>query len=271
MPKPSKLVVDVTSSLCPGMVYVMLSRVQCLDQICILEKFDPEKIVVDADVRTEVARMDRVSMNQNPSEWLDSGKAGLRISSLNCRSLRKHIDDVKSDHLLLRGDFVCLQETWLEDGEEKQGKYELQGFRGIFKSMGRGKGVAVFVRDGVQLEMIQTLGKPSLQMIKLTMEKLDLMNIYRSQDEPLSDVRDLVLAHIDPDKATIIAGDMNVCASQSNELTNSLQKAGFTQLVTVPTHIQGGKYQILGFPLTPRLMYLFQVHWTTSTFGDVTV
>ena len=145
MPKPSKLVVDVTSSLCPGMVYVMLSRVQCLDQICILDKFDPEKIVVDADVRTEVARMDKVSVNQNPSEWLDSGKAGVRIASLNCRSLRKHIDDVKSDHLLLRGDFVCLQETWLEDGEEKQGKYELQGFRGIFKSMGRGKGVAVFV------------------------------------------------------------------------------------------------------------------------------
>ena len=271
MPKPSKLVVDVTSSLCPGMVYVMLSRVQCLDQICILDKFDPEKIVVDADVRTEVARMDKVSVNQNPSEWLDSGKAGLRISSLNTRSLRKHIDDVKSDHLLLRGDLICLQETWLEDGEEKQGKYELQGFRGIFKSMGRGKGVAVFVRDGVQLEMIQTLGKPSLQMIKLTMEKLDLMNIYRSQDEPLSDVRDLVLAHIDPDKDTIIAGDFNVCASQSNELTNSLEKAGFTQLVTVPTHIQGGKYQILGFPPIPRLMYLFQVHWTTSTFGDVTV
>ena len=243
MPKPSKLVVDVTSSLCPGMVYVMLSRVQCLDQICILDKFDPEKIVVDADVRTEVARMDKVSVNQNPSEWLDSGKAGLRIASLNCRSLRKHIDDVKSDHLLLRGDFVCLQETWLEDGEEKQGKYELQGFRGIFKSMGRGKGVAVFVRDGVQLEMIQTLGKPSLQMIKLTMEKLDLMNIYRSQDEPLSDVRDLVLAQVDPDKDTIIVGDINVCASQSNELTNSLKKAGFTQLVTVPTHIQGGKYQ----------------------------
>ena len=44
-------------------------------------------------------------------------------------------------------------------------------------------------------------------------------------------------------KEKIIAGDINVCASQSNELTNSLQKAGFTQLVTVPTHIQGGKYQ----------------------------
>ena len=131
--------------------------------------------------------------------------------------------------------------------------------------------MAVFVRDGIQLEMIQKLGKPSLQMIKLTMEKLDLVNIYRSQDEPLSGVRDLVLAQINPDKDTIIVGDMNVCASQSNELTNSLQKAGFTQLVTVPTHIQGGKYQRLGFLLTPRLMYLFQVHWTTSTFGDVTV
>jgi len=35
---------------------------------------------------------------------------------------------------------------------------------------------------------------------------------------------------------------MNVCATQRNELTNSLEKAGFTQLVAVPTHIQGGRY-----------------------------
>ena len=242
MPKPSKLVVDVTSSLCPGMVYVMLSRVQCLDQICILDKFDPEKIVVDADVRTEVARMNKVSVNQNPSEWMDSSQAALRISSLNCRSLRKHINDVKSDHLLLRGDLICLQETWLEKDEERQSIYELEGYRGIFMSLGRGKGAVVFVRDGISLEMVQTLGAPSFQMIKLTMEKLDLLNIYRSQDEPLSNVRDNILSHIDTDKDTIIAGDMNVCATQRNELTNSLEKAGFTQLVAVPTHIQGGRY-----------------------------
>ena len=111
----------------------------------------------------------------------------------------------------------------------------------------------------------------NLQIIKLTTENLDLMNIYRSKDEPLSNAKDLVLKYIDPDKDTIIAGDLNVCATESNQFTNSLQKAGFTQLVTVPTHIQGGKYQRLGFLLTPRLMYLFQVHWTTSTFGDVTV
>ena len=256
MPKPSKLVVDVTSSLCPGMVYVMLSRVQCLDQICILDKFDPEKIVVDADVRTEVARMNKVSVNQNPSEWMDSSQAALRISSLNCRSLRKHINDVKSDNLLLRGDFLCLQETWLEEGEEKQGNFELQGFRGIFKSMGRGKGIALYVREGIQLELVQVLGRPNVQIIKLTMENLDLMNIYRSQDEPLSDARDLVLSYIDPEKDTLIVGDLNVCASQSNQFTNSLQRAGFTQLVAVPTHIQGGKYQHLDFLPIPLFISL---------------
>ena len=40
---------------------------------------------------------------------------------------------------------------------------------------------------------------------------------------------------------------------KSNQFTKSLQKSGFTQLVAVPTHIQGGKYQILEFLPTSLL------------------
>ena len=40
---------------------------------------------------------------------------------------------------------------------------------------------------------------------------------------------------------------------ESNRFTNSLQKAGSFQLVAAPTHIQGGKYQILEFLPTSLL------------------
>ena len=42
------------------MVYVMMSRCCALDQLHIVDKFDPEKITVDGDVKTEVTRMDKV-------------------------------------------------------------------------------------------------------------------------------------------------------------------------------------------------------------------
>merc|ERR1719397_1519231 len=55
--KPSSLVVDVTSSHQPGMVYVMLSRVCSMQQLHIVDKLDPDKIIVSEKVKAEAARM----------------------------------------------------------------------------------------------------------------------------------------------------------------------------------------------------------------------
>ena len=47
-------------------------------------------------------------------------------------------------------------------------------------------------------------------------------------------------------------------------------EGGSFQLVADPTHIQGGKYQILDFLLTSLLISLLfiQVHWTMSTCNE---
>ena len=72
------------SSFAAGMIYVMLSRVQCIDQLQIINEFDPEKIKVDESVKAETARMWEVSCNKNPTAWMNSEESGLRVSSLNC-------------------------------------------------------------------------------------------------------------------------------------------------------------------------------------------
>ena len=69
MTKPNSLVVDVTSSHQPGMVYVMFSRVCSLEQLVIVDKMDPEKIRVNDKVKAEAARMERISVNKNPCNW----------------------------------------------------------------------------------------------------------------------------------------------------------------------------------------------------------
>ena len=79
--------VDVGSSHQPGMVYVMLSRVQSLDQLHIINAFDPSKITVNEKVLTEAARMWKISVNNNPCQWMDPATEGLRVCSLNTLSL----------------------------------------------------------------------------------------------------------------------------------------------------------------------------------------
>ena len=238
--KPNNLVVDVTSSHQPGMVYVMFSRGCSMQQLHILDKLDPEKISVNDSVKTEAARMARVSMNANPCEWMDPAKVGLRVCSLNCRSLRKHIGDVRTDPVLLQGDVICLQETWLEDGEGERGDYQLEGYQAVFASVGPGKGLAVFIKEGLRRLEVHTFIDANIQMTKISIKGLEILNIYRSQDEPLPSAAPHLRNLLDPRRDTLIIGDVNVCATKANSLRNFLEEEGFRQLVTLPTHIQGG-------------------------------
>ena len=240
MGKPNSLVVDVTSSHQSGMVYVMLSRVQSLDQLNIVDQLDPEKITVNEKVRAEAARMEKISVNRNPSKWMNPATEGLKVCSLNTRSLRKHLEDVKGDPVLQQSDLLCLQETWLEEGEEEQDRYQLEGYQGYFTSQGRGKGVAVFVKEGLKIEDFHNFAEPNLQMSKIVMKMMDVINIYRSNDEPPFRAAHHLKNLITPDKNTLIIGDVNICATKGNALGNYLEGEGFHQLVTLPTHIKGG-------------------------------
>ena len=239
--KPNNLVVDVTSSHQPGMVYVMFSRVCSMQQLHILDKLDPEKISVNDSVRAEAARMARVSVNANPCEWMDSAKVGLRVCSLNCRSLRKHIGDVRTDPVLLQGDVICLQETWLEDGEGERGDYQLEGYQAFFASVGPGKGLAVFIKEGLRRLEVHKFIDANIQLTKVSIKGLEILNIYRSQDEPLPSAAHHLRNLLDPRRDTLIIGDVNVCATKANSLRNFLEEEGFQQLVALPTHVQGGK------------------------------
>ena len=243
MGKPNSLVVDVASANKPGMVYVMLSRVQCLDQLIILDAMDPEKISVNDQVAAEAARMWKVSLNRNPCQWMNPATEGLKVCSLNTLSLRKHMEDVRSDPVLLKSQVLCLQETWLEEGEEEQDRYQLEGYEGHFTSVGRGRGVVTYVKEGLQVLSHHKFAEDNLQLIKTCLRQLDVISIYRSRDKPLPEAADILQNFIEPDKDTLIVGDFNISAIKTNALSTSLEMAGFHQHVNVPTHIKGGTFK----------------------------
>ena len=242
MPEPNSLVVDVVSAHQPGMVYVMLSRCCSLEQLHILDKMDPEKIKVNADVEAEAKRMAKVSINNNPCNWMNPKAAGLKVCSLNVKSLRCHINDVKSDPALLQTDVLCLQELWLHPGEEEGEQYQLDGFQGHFTCVGPGKGVAVYVKDKTASYSYHDISEPFLQLGKVSFQDVDIITVYRSQEEPLSRAAHFLKEIINLQKTTLVIGDFNICPRRkpANELTSFFSSQMFSQLVTLPTHIDGG-------------------------------
>ena len=246
MAKPKSLVIDVSSAFQPGMAYVMFSRVQSLDQLYIVNSMDPEKITVDDKVIQEAKRMDKVSINRNPCNWMNPNTPGLKVGSFNTRSLRKHIEDIRADPVLMQSDILFVQETWLETWEEELEQYQLEGYRAHFASQGRGKGLAAFVKEGVRRIIgISRFGEPNLQMVKVDMANVEVIGIYRSQEEPLHRLNQILRGFVNPRKDTLIVGDVNICANKPNDLGNYLRKERFRQLVTLPTHICGGIHKAI--------------------------
>ena len=219
--------------------YVMLSRCQSLEQLYIVNSLDPAKITVNEKVIEETLRMHKVSLNMNPCNWMNPETRGLKVCSFNTRSLRKHMEDIRNDPVLMESDVLFVQETWLETSEEEEERYQLEGYRAHFASQGRGKGIAAYVKNGVRGSR-SIFVQPNFQLVMVDTAKLAIIAIYRSNDEPLSQVIHHLRQRIDPSKNTLIVGDLNICATKNNIMGNYLQQEGFRQLVTLPTHICGG-------------------------------
>ena len=238
MAKPNTLFVDIEDAFAAGMVYVMLSRVCSLDQLIILGTLKSSKIRVDPKVLSEVKRMEEVSVNRNPTIW-NSSVPGMRVSSINVRSLRKHLEDVKKDFFLMRSDLVCIEETWLEP-EEDENVYQIEGYTSHLNSQGRGKGLAIYIKKNKFRHVID-LRSPYMQITKVTSERMDVISVYRSQEEPFLSLKNQVESLIDPDKTTLVVGDFNFCYKTSqNEYSSFMSKSKFNQLVEAATHIEGG-------------------------------
>ena len=93
--KPNKLVVDIKSVMEAAQAYVMLSRVQALDQLYILNEF-PQNKIYPWDVAIE--ELDRLkSLAENDNEQVMQRNS--LVITLNVRSLLKHHGNILKDIL----------------------------------------------------------------------------------------------------------------------------------------------------------------------------
>ena len=222
-----------------AITYVMLSRICALTQLYILDEFDESKMYPSQIAMEELERLQEISINNNPTDWEKENSRSLKISSLNCRSLKKHFPDIKVDEMLLKSDIICLQETWLEKDETIE-DFDIPNYNLHLNSYGRGKGIAIYFKKDKLRHKIDVT-EENLQLSMFSGDVIDLVVLYRSQSGSHGVIIETLETMLDESKPVLVIGDFNFCyADNSSNLTGRyLDQSYFKQLVKEPTHIEG--------------------------------
>ena len=239
IPKPLTVAYDVDSIFEEGQGYVMLSRVQELKQVYMVNKFNPEKLYPSKKALYEVGRMDKVSWNENPGPWEKPDANALKIISLNCAGLRAHFEDIKSDDRLKKADIILLQEISLADNENEK-EFSLEDYQASFIKRGKGKGNAAYFK-AKRITSEDQVNMEKFQIGKFIHKSMDIISIYRSQTGNSMELLQQLKKIIEDGRPTFIMGDINACFVENfnNRLIQGLLSLGFNQLVHEGTHIQG--------------------------------
>ena len=221
------------------MAYVMLSRVMELSQLFIIGELNGKKIYPDPKALEELKRMNDASINNNPSSWNNPEVTGLKISVLNCGSLRSKVDDIRKDFELCQSDIICLSETWLDENDELL-DLQIDNYSLHVNSVGRGKGVATYLRSNL-FSPAMVIKEDELQVSMFTSIDIDVISVYRSNNCQLR-FEDIFKTIVSKDKAILIVGDMNICYEKQRMDQNIqyLKSNNFKQLVKSATHFHGG-------------------------------
>ena len=90
-----------------------------------LQRFDEKKIYCNESAKQEAEMIKERAINRKITKWDLNETQTLRISTLNIRSLKKHLIDLKKDDFLQKSDILCVNETWLVSDPEEN----LNGFQ----------------------------------------------------------------------------------------------------------------------------------------------
>ena len=166
-------------------------------------------------------------------------RQAMKISSLNCRSLKKHIEDILSDGSLLKSDIICLQETWLQEDAISE-DLQIPNFKLHLNSNGKGKGIAIYFKRSI-FQHECDIKRENMQLTKFNSSELDIIVVYRSQQgnqKALNDAIDSLTNHKKPE---LIIGDFNFCYldKSPSAVKQHLKGNHFKQLINEPTHIEG--------------------------------
>ena len=256
--KPAMLVIDLRTVREAAQAYVMLSRVQALSQLVILEDVCPKKIYASEIALQELDRMKSLSMNNQLTRT--------KLVSCNIRSISKNFDSLMSSAAIKHTEVICLQETWLH--VDMTENFQVDGFSSNFNSIGRGKGIATFYRPCYT--HIIDICCENYQITKISSDSNDIINIYRSEGAQSVDFMKDLTNLLDLNKATYLVGDFNLCykSEKNHPILKQLRFLGFEQMVKLSTHIAGRMIDHVHFYSSSVKSPMIKVQQQSPYFSD---
>ncbi len=237
--KPQMLSADLDSVFTTGQAYVILGRVQELEQLSLLS-FSEKCIKVNAKAKIEAEQIAKNSVCSKLTPWTTRLSKAVKIAVMNIRSLVKHMADLRVDHNILQADIICLCETNLGT-DISTIPYQLENYLSFFCSIGKSADVAMYVKnDTVEVLDCSCIAMKNYQIIQIVTKYFDLCVAYRSPNNTVCYTTFLsdILSKIHSDKATFVCGDFNF-PDPKNPFMQQMFKSGFEQIVPFPTHIGG--------------------------------
>ena len=232
------LIVDMSKVFEAAQTYVMLSRVQELEQLIIIESVKREKIYPSTSAINELEKMNKKAINSNK----DLKLYDLKMVSLNIRSLKKHMIDLIKEPAIVRAEVILVQQTCLKSSESVE-EYQMEMYNSHFNSAGEGKGIAFYFTGNYK--HVSDISVEKYQISKIRSKKYDIICVYRSSDtcksNQISFLNDLHRL-LDIKRKTFILGDFNFDAlsHDRNLILIELENWNFKQLIENATHIKGG-------------------------------
>ena len=219
---------DLKSVFGANQSYVMLGRVQQLEQLFLIGSLAEGKIYANKGAKDQLAVLKARSVNKNPSVWEKSYEKSIKISCLNICSLRDKIDDVRADHVLLKSDVIILLESWLNpEVREDDVSLQIEGYELNLNSVGRGRGIAVYVKREETADTVN-ITQPDLQITRINTSAVTVISLYRSQaDRTLAERLATELS--DKEEPFLVIGDFNLCSRSlpNHEVFTLLTSLGF--------------------------------------------
>ena len=209
---PRKAAVDLNTVFEANQAYVMLGRVQKMEQLYILDSLPRDKIYTHPSTLKQLETMKERSLNRIEPIWEKCTNGAIKVYFNNVQSIRDKIGDIRADPIPFFADVMIFAETWLDqstyntDQELALNEYSL-----TLNSVGRGKGLAIFLKES-KFKVENEIKENDQQISKLESATITIIALYRSQSSV--GFKGNLMGLIPETKDCLIIGDFNICSNK---------------------------------------------------------
>ncbi|XP_077970786.1 uncharacterized protein LOC120343523 [Styela clava] len=218
-----------------GLFYVAITRIRSSNHLH-LKNFNESYIRISAQVSQEMKRLRSKLYDycETPLR-IKTHKKEISISYLNISSLRKHINDLKSDFNLLDSTVLCIAETWLRPSDSGP-NYYLENFNILERLDGliqtNGKGLLLYSKSNIRYSIYNS-GNDEIQWIMANIDDLICCFVYFPPGTALYMMSDLFLSWFNSQTVPdLIIGDFNKSTAEMEVLSSKYSLLCLTESKT---------------------------------------